>query len=100
MAKEVEIYINGKHLKTITDEGLEPHYKVIKDYGDFVEADNGWLYWNSQDSVAEGQVAKDTPLGTMTLKDKGVLTIYRSPNYHNLGYVYIDGELNILSAQP
>lgn len=99
MTKEVGIYLNGKQLITSTDEELEPNYKVLKDYGDFVEGDDGWLYWHSKDNTAGGQVVKDMPLGSMILKDKGKLTIYHSPNYHNLGYVYIDGELSILSVK-
>lgn len=98
MSKEVSIYLNGKELFNMTEQTEQTTYKVIKDYGDFVEADNGMLYWDSDDGLSGGQVPKDTVIGTMTYKSsKGVVTVYRSPNYHNIGYIYIDGNIYILS---
>lgn len=98
MSKEVAIYLNGKQLFSTTDTPVKPGYKIIKDYGDFVEADNGMLYWDSEDDVSGGQVQKDTSIGTMTLgENKSIFTVYRSPNFNNVGYIYIDKEIYILS---
>ncbi|MDT9683316.1 hypothetical protein RND61_14720 [Streptomyces sp. TRM76323] len=99
VGKQLDLFIGGEKLQTVTDEPQEISYKPVKDYGDFIEADDGMLYWHWGDSsISGGQVKKDTPIGLITLEHE-TLNIFLSPNPRNLGYIYIDGELNILSRK-